>query len=70
MDETYRRFHSGRFGTEAVEINYDTQIEKTKGVTPSGSKLKEVSKEMEKKEVKPGKEMTETVDTLINKYGK
>lgn len=40
MNENYRKFYSGRFGEQAEPINieFDTQIEKTKGVTSSGKK--------------------------------
>lgn len=32
-DDTYRRFHSGRFGTEGIQIPFDTQIAGASGVT-------------------------------------
>lgn len=69
-DDTYRRFHSGRFGVESVDVNYDTQIEGAKGVTVSGNKekekekpeVKEVPKEMEKKDVGMGDKMKEMME--------
>ena len=39
-DEQYRRFHSGRFGPEQVDINFETKIEGSKGVTGSNEKKK------------------------------
>lgn len=44
-DETYRRFHSGRFGPETIEMDFDTKIEGAKGVTPSGKRKKKEEEE-------------------------
>lgn len=53
-DETYRRFHSGRFGPEGeVNIPYDTQIAGTKGVTSNTPKKEEKEKEKDKDEEGP-----------------
>ena len=32
-DETYRKFHSGRFGPGTLDINFNTEISGTKGVS-------------------------------------
>jgi len=46
MDETYRRFHSGRFGMSSVDGSiYQTQLEDSKGVTPLKKKKKDDDEE-------------------------
>lgn len=37
MDETYRRFHSGRFGPSTVTPEFSTELEDSGGVTNQGS---------------------------------
>ena len=46
-DETYRKFHSGRFGPEGIDINFNTEISGTKGVTGNDQspKKKKVGKD-------------------------
>lgn len=41
MDETYRKFHSGRYGPEVVDIDFETEIEGSKGVTSNKKKKEE-----------------------------
>ena len=46
-DETYRRFHSGRFGPENIDINFETKIEGSKGVTGSNETKPKLGKDQE-----------------------
>ena len=39
-DETYRKFHSGRFGPASVDIEFSTQISGTDGVDGGSSPSK------------------------------
>lgn len=58
MDETHRRFYSGRFGAEqpaAIEPDFQTQIEKTKGVTSDKKKSLNADQESYQEDVKAGR---------------
>ena len=46
-DDTYRKFHSGRFGPEDIDINFETKIEGSKGVTGSNPKKEKTFKDKE-----------------------
>ena len=58
-DETYRKFHSGRFGPEGIDINFETKIEGSKGVSSKSSDPREVDKKIESKEVDEPESMKE-----------
>ena len=50
-DETYRKFHSGRFGPEDIDIKFDTNISGAPGVTTKDKKKKPKDDEDDKDEV-------------------
>lgn len=54
-DETYRRFHAGRFGPETIKINFETEIEGSKGVTSSPKNSPNADQKKYKEDVSSGK---------------
>jgi len=50
MNETYRKFHSGRFGPSTITPTFETQISGTKGgITPSPEKKSPEPTQQDKK---------------------